>query len=174
MRKFNLHKTLGLAVVGCLLAVGLTGCTQQEIIDWVTASPSESSAAVVETVTEEEESEPDHVYDDPNPECDAKIDALINELYALESAAYSDLDQAIDAARAEYHALPASQQTWTKKYSIAMSHLSAVQSYYDSAVGSIISEMRSILREYNQPEDKANWAESYYASAKASMISRLS
>lgn len=172
MRKFDLRKTLGLAAVGCLLAVGLTGCTQQEIIDWVTAPPSETSTSVVQPV-EEEESEPDHVYDDPNPECDAKIDALINELYALESAAYSDLDRAIDAAKAEYHALPSSERTWTKKYSIAMSHLSAVQSHYDSAVGSIVSEMRSILREYNQPEDKANWAESYYASAKASMISSL-
>lgn len=171
MRTFNLRKTLGLAAVGCLLAVGLTGCTQQEIVKWLTTPSAETDTSVVQTV--EEESEPEHVYADPNPECDAKIDALIEELYVLEAAAYSDVDRAIDDARAEYHALPASERTWTKKYSIALSHLTAVQSYYDGAVGSIISEMRSILREYNQPEDKANWAESYYASAKASMISSL-
>ena len=53
------------------------------------------------------------------------------------------------------------------------SDLFAIQSKYDSLVSSIVSEMRSILREYNQPETVADQAWSYYQSAKSSMISSL-
>ena len=38
------------------------------------------------------------------------------------------------------------------------SDLFAIQSKYDSLVSSIVSEMRSILREYNQPETVADQA----------------
>ena len=37
----------------------------------------------------------------------------------------------------------------------------------------VVSEMRSVLREYNQPETIADQAWSYYQSAKSSMISSL-
>lgn len=73
----------------------------------------------------------------------------------------------------EYHALPASQRTFANKVSIAYKHLSSVESTYDSAVSSVVSEMRSVLREYNQPETIADQAWSYYQSAKSSMISSL-
>ena len=53
------------------------------------------------------------------------------------------------------------------------SHLSSVESTYDSAVSSVVSEMRSVLRQYNQPETVADQAWSYYQSAKSSMISSL-
>ena len=53
------------------------------------------------------------------------------------------------------------------------SDLFAIQSKYDSLVSSIVSEMRSILREYNQPETVADQAWSYYQSAKSSIISSL-
>lgn len=116
---------------------------------------------------------PDHVYAEPNPECDAKIASLMSQLYSLESSARSDVSSAIQSAKDEYHALPASQRTLGNKVSIAYSHLSSVESTYDSAVSSVVSEMRSVLREYNQPETVADQAWSYYQSAKSSMISSL-
>lgn len=88
-----------------------------------------------------------------------------------------DVSSAIQNAKDEYHALPDSERGPVSgplnKASIAYKHLSAVESTYDSAVSSVVSEMRSILRAYNQPETVADEAWSYYQSAKSSMISSL-
>ena len=174
----RLPRLLALAMVSCVFAVLLTGCTKEEFIagynkfmfgDWLPGTSSSSSVTDSGTAS----SDPEHVYAEPNPECDAKINALMSELYALESSARSDVSSAIQSAKDEYHALPASQRTFGNKVSIAFSHLSAVESTYDSAVSSVVSEMRSILREYNQPETVADQAWSYYQSAKSSMISSL-
>ena len=99
-----------------------------------------------------------HVYDPPNPECDAKISSLTSQLYSLESSARSDVSSAIQSAKDEYHALPAEERTFANKVSIAYKHLSSVESTYDSAVSSVVSEMRSVLRQYNQPETVADQA----------------
>lgn len=133
------------------------------------ASAASSSAASSSQAGEEEDADSDsqHIYDAPSAECDAKIAELTDQLYALEASANSAVSSAIQAARDEYH------RTGGNKYLIAYKHLSAVQSEYDSKVSSIISEMRSVLREYNQPETAADQAESYYASAKQAMISSL-
>ena len=174
----RLPRLLALAVVSCVFAVLLTGCTKEEFIagynkfmfgDWLPGTSSSSSVTDSGTAS----SDPEHVYAEPNPECDAKINALMSELYALESSARSDVSSAIQSAKDEYHALPASERTFGNKVSIAFSHLSAVESTYDSAVSSVVSEMRSVLREYNQPETIADQAWSYYQSAKSSMISSL-
>ena len=174
----RLPRLLALAVVSCVFAVLLTGCTKEEFIagynkfmfgNWLPGTSSSSSATDSGTAS----SDPEHVYAEPNPECDAKIDALMSELYSLESSARSDVSSAIQSAKDEYHALPASERTFGNKVSIAFSHLSAVESTYDSAVSSVVSEMRSILREYNQPETVADQAWSYYQAAKTSMISSL-
>ena len=174
----RLPRLLALAVVSCVFAVLLTGCTKEEFIagynkfmfgDWLPGTSSSSSVTDSGTAS----SDPEHVYAEPNPECDAKINALMSELYSLESSARSDVSSAIQSAKDEYHALPASERTFGNKVSIAFSHLSAVESTYDSAVSSVVSEMRSILREYNQPETVADQAWSYYQAAKTSMISSL-
>ena len=174
----RLPRLLALAVVSCVFAVLLTGCTKEEFIagynkfmfgNWLPGTSSSSSVTDSGTAS----SDPEHVYAEPNPECDAKINALMSELYSLESSARSDVSSAIQSAKDEYHALPASERTFGNKVSIAFSHLSAVESTYDSAVSSVVSEMRSILREYNQPETVADQAWSYYQSAKSSMISSL-
>lgn len=174
----RLPRLLALAVVSCVFAVLLTGCTKEEFIagykefmfgDWLPGTSSSSSATDFGTAS----GDPEHVYAEPNPECDAKINALMSELYALESSARSDVSSAIQSAKDEYHALPASERTFGNKVNIAFRHLSSVESTYDSAVSSVVSEMRSILREYNQPETVADQAWSYYQSAKSSMISSL-
>lgn len=173
----HIIRLLTLAMVSCTLAAMLSGCTKEEFIagynefmfgDWLPAYGSTSQSG-----TSGNANDPGHVYDPPNPECDAKISSLMSELYSLESSARSDVSSAIQSAKDEYHALPASQRTFGNKVSIAYSHLSSVESTYDSAVSSVVSEMRSVLREYNQPETVADQAWSYYQSAKSSMISSL-
>ena len=172
-------RLLTLAVISCALAALLSGCTKEEFIagynefmfgDWLPAYGNTSQSGSSDSSTA---SDPDHVYDPPNPECDAKIASLMSELYSLESSAQSDVSSAIQSAKDEYHALPAKERTLANKISIAYKHLSSVESTYDSAVSSVVSEMRSVLREYNQPETVADQAWSYYQSAKSSMISSL-
>ena len=172
-------RLLTLAMVSCALAALLSGCTKEEFIagykefmfgDWFPTYGNTSQSGSSDSSTA---SDPDHVYAEPNPECDAKINALMSELYSLESSARSDVSSAIQSAKDEYHALPAEERTFANKVSIAYKHLSSVESTYDSAVSSVVSEMRSVLREYNQPETVADQAWSYYQSAKSSMISSL-
>ena len=169
-------RLLTLAMVSCTLAALLSGCTKEEFIagynefmfgDWLPAYGNTSQSGASGST------DPNHEYDPPNPECDAKISSLMSELYSLESSARSDVSSAIQSAKDEYHALPASEQTFGNKVSIAYSHLSSVESTYDSAVSSVVNQMRSVLREYNQPETVADQAWSYYQSAKSSMISSL-
>ena len=173
----HIIRLLTLAVVSCALAALLSGCTKEEFIagynefmfgDWLPAYGSTSQSG-----TSGNANDPGHVYDPPNPECDAKIASLMSQLYSLESSARSDVSSAIQSAKDEYHALPAEERTFSNKVSIAYKHLSSVESTYDSAVSSVVSEMRSVLREYNQPETVADQAWSYYQSAKSSMISSL-
>ena len=173
----HIIRLLTLAVVSCALAALLSGCTKEEFIagynefmfgDWLPAYGSTSQSG-----TSGNANDPGHVYDPPNPECDAKIASLMSQLYSLESSARSDVSSAIQSAKDEYHALPAEERTFSNKVSIAYSHLSSVESTYDSAVSSVVSEMRSVLRQYNQPETVADQAWSYYQSAKSSMISSL-
>lgn len=177
----RLPRLLALTVVSCALAALLSGCTKEEFIagykEFLFGNPSSSSESSAPSTAPEStgasSESPSHTYDPPNPECDAKIASLTSELYSLESSARSDVSSAIQSAKDEYHALPASQQTFGNKVSIAYRHLSSVESRYDSAVSSVVSEMRSVLREYNQPETVADQAWSYYQSAKSSMISSL-
>lgn len=170
----HIIRLLTLAVVSCALAALLSGCTKEEFIagynefmfgDWFPTYGSTSQSGT--------SYDPDHVYDPPNPECDAKISSLLSQLYSLESSARSAVSSAISAAKDKYHSLPAEERTFANKVSIAYKHLSSVESTYDSAVSSVVSEMRRVLREYNQPETVADQAWSYYQSAKSSMISSL-
>ena len=170
----HIIRLLTLAVVSCALAALLSGCTKEEFIagynefmfgDWFPTYGSTSQSGT--------SYDPDHVYDPPNPECDAKISSLLSQLYSLESSARSAVSSAISAAKDEYHSLPAEERTFANKVSIAYKPLSSVESTYDSAVSSVVSEMRRVLREYNQPETVADQAWSYYQSAKSSMISSL-
>ena len=172
-------RLLTLAVVSCALAALLSGCTKEEFLagynefmfgDWFPSPPSAGESTYEGGSASVEEG---HVYDPPNPECDAKINALLSQLYSLESSARSDVSSAIQSAKDEYHSLPASERNLINKANIAFKHLSSVESTYDSAVSSVVSEMRSILREYNQPETVADQAWSYYQSAKRSMIHSL-
>ena len=124
----HIIRLLTLAMVSCALAALLSGCTKEEFIagynefmfgDWFPTYGSTSQSGT--------SYDPDHVYDPPNPECDAKISSLMSELYSLESSARSDVSSAIQSAKDEYHALPAEERTFANKVSIAYKHLSSVE-----------------------------------------------
>lgn len=175
----RLPRLLALTVVSCALAALLSGCTKEEFIagyneflfgDWFPSPPSAGETTAAEGSASGDSG---YVYAEPNPECDAKISSLISQLYSLESSARSAVSSAVSSAKSEFHSLPAEEQTFANKVSIAYKHLSSVESTYDSAVSSVVSEMRSVLRQYNQPETVADQAWSYYQSAKSSMISSL-
>lgn len=83
----HIIRLLTLAVVSCALAALLSGCTKEEFIagynefmfgDWLPAYGSTSQSG-----TSGNANDPGHVYDPPNPECDAKISSLMSELYSL-------------------------------------------------------------------------------------------
>ncbi len=121
-------RLLTLAVVSCALAALLSGCTKEEFIagyneflfgDWFPSPPSAGETTAAEGSASGDSG---HVYAEPNPECDAKISSLMSELYSLESSARSDVSSAIQSAKDEYHALPASQRTFANKVSIAYKH----------------------------------------------------
>lgn len=129
----HIIRLLTLAVVSCALAALLSGCTKEEFIagynefmfgDWFPTYGSTSQSGT--------SYDPDHVYDPPNPECDAKISSLLSQLYSLESSARSAVSSAISAAKDEYHSLPAEERTFANKVSIAYKHLSSVESTYDT------------------------------------------
>ena len=109
-------RLLTLAVVSCALAALLSGCTKEEFIagynefmfgDWFPTYGGTSQSGT--------SYDPDHVYDPPNPECDAKISSLMSQLYSLESSARSAVSSAISAAKDEYHSLPAEERTFANK-----------------------------------------------------------
>lgn len=107
---------------------------------------------------------------------DTELQSLINELYAVQARAQSSLNSAIAAAKSEYHALPANEQTASRKLSIVMSKSSQLQSLQascDKEVNDIVARMRKLLRENGQSTALADQALSTYESQKNSTISSL-
>lgn len=105
-----------------------------------------------------------------------EIKALIQQLYGVKARAESGLNQCIQAAYSEYHALPVDQQTQAKKIAICFSkagQLSSLQASCDKEVNQIISEMRRILRENGQSTSLADSAEATYKNEKSAMYSTL-
>ena len=80
------------------------------------------------------------------------------------------------AAKAEYKALPESQQTQARKISIVLARsgrLYAMQASYDREVESIVSQMRAILTANGQSTALADQAMASYKAQKSAMYSRL-
>ena len=117
----RLPRLLALTVVSCALAAMLSGCTKEEFIagyneflfgDWFPSPPSAGESTYEGGSASVEDS--GHVYDPPNPECDAKISSLTSQLKSLESSAQSDVSSVVQAAKDEYHAQ--SDHSPSKKY----------------------------------------------------------
>ncbi len=107
---------------------------------------------------------------------ETEVKALLKQLYSVKARAESELNSCIAGAKAEYKALPESQQTQARKISIALARsgrLYAMQASYDREVESIVSQMRAILTANGQSTALADQAMASYKAQKSAMYSRL-
>lgn len=105
-----------------------------------------------------------------------EVKALLKQLYSVKARAESELNSCIAGAKAEYKALPESQQTQARKISIALARsgrLYAMQASYDKEVESIVSQMRTVLTANGQSTALADQAMASYKAQKSAMYSQL-
>ena len=107
---------------------------------------------------------------------EAEVKALLKQLYSVKARAEAELNSCIAGAKAEFKALPESQQTQARKVSIVLARsgrLYAMQASYDREVESIVSQMRAILTANGQSTALADQAMASYKAQKSAMYSQL-
>lgn len=107
---------------------------------------------------------------------ETEVKALLKQLYSVKARAESELNSCIAGAKAEYKALPESQQTQARKISIALARsgrLYAMQASYDKEVENIVSQMRTVLTANGQSTALADQAMASYKAQKSAMYSHL-
>lgn len=110
------------------------------------------------------------------PAYEAEVKALLRQLYAVKARAESELSGCVAGAKAEYWALPESQQTQARKVSIVLSRSSrlySMQAAYDKEVEGIVSQMRDVLTANGQSTALADQAMASYKAQKSATYSRL-
>lgn len=107
---------------------------------------------------------------------EAEVKALLKQLYSVKARAEAELNSCIAGAKAEFKALPESQQTQARKISIVLARsgrLYAMQASYDKEVASIVSQMRAVLTANGQSTALADQAMASYKAQKSAMYSQL-
>ena len=107
---------------------------------------------------------------------EAEVKALVQQLYRVKARAEAELNSCIAGAKAEYKALPESQQTQARKISIALSRsgkLYSMQASYDREVESIVNQMRTVLKANGQSTALADQAMASYKAQKSAMYAQL-
>ena len=107
---------------------------------------------------------------------ETEVKALLKQLYSVKARAESELNSCIAGAKAEYKALPESQQTQARKLSIVLARsgrLYAMQASYDKEVESIVSQMRTVLTANGQSTALADQAMASYKAQKSAMYAEL-
>ena len=105
-----------------------------------------------------------------------EVKALLQQLYSVKARAEAELNNCIAGAKAEYKALPESQQTQARKISIVLARsgrLYAMQASYDKEVESIVSQMRAVLTANGQSTALADQAMASYKAQKSAMYAEL-
>ena len=105
-----------------------------------------------------------------------EVKALLKQLYSVKARAEAELNSCIAGAKAEFYALPESQQTQARKISIVLARsgrLYAMQASYDKEVESIVSQMRAVLTANGQSTALADQAMASYKAQKSAMYSQL-
>ena len=105
-----------------------------------------------------------------------EVKALLKQLYSVKARAEAELNSCIAGAKAEFKALPESQQTQARKISIVLARsgrLYAMQASYDKEVESIVSQMRAVLTANGQSTALADQAMASYKAQKSAMYSQL-
>ena len=107
---------------------------------------------------------------------ETEVKALLKQLYSVKARAESELNSCIAGAKAEYKALPESQQTQARKISIALARsgrLYAMQASYDKEVENIVSQMSTVLTANGQSTALADQAMASYKAQKSAMYAEL-
>ena len=105
-----------------------------------------------------------------------EVKALLKRLYSVKARAEAELNSCIAGAKAEFKALPESQQTQARKISIVLARsgrLYAMQASYDREVESIVSQMRAVLTANGQSTALADQAMASYKAQKSAMYAQL-
>lgn len=105
-----------------------------------------------------------------------EVKALLKQLYSVKARAEAELNSCIAGAKAEFKALPESQQTQARKISIVLARsgrLYAMQASYDKEVERIVSQMRAVLTANGQSTALADQAMASYKAQKSAMYARL-
>ena len=105
-----------------------------------------------------------------------EVKVLLQQLYSVKARAEAELNSCIAGAKAEYKALPESQQTQARKVSIVLARsgrLYAMQASYDKEVESIVSQMRAVLTANGQSTALADQAMASYKAPKSAMYAEL-
>lgn len=105
-----------------------------------------------------------------------EVKALLKQLYSVKAHAEAELNSCIAGAKAEFKALPESQQTQARKISIVLARsgrLYAMQASYDKEVASIVNQMRAVLTANGQSTALADQAMASYKAQKSAMYSQL-
>lgn len=100
----------------------------------------------------------------------------MQQLYATKARAEAELNACVAGAKAEYKALPESQQTQARKVSIVLARsgkLYAMQAAYDKEVEGIVSQMRAVLTANGQSTALADQAMASYKAQKSATYSQL-
>lgn len=107
---------------------------------------------------------------------ETEVKALLQQLYATKARAEAELNACVAGAKAEYKALPESQQTQARKVSIVLARsgkLYAMQAAYDKEVEGIVSQMRAVLTANGQSTALADQAMASYKAQKSATYSQL-
>lgn len=107
---------------------------------------------------------------------ETEVKALLKQLYSVKARAEAELNSCIAGAKAEFKALPESQQTQARKISIVLARsgrLYAMQASYDREVENIVSQMRAVLTANGQSTALADQAMASYKAQKSAMYSQL-
>ena len=105
-----------------------------------------------------------------------EVKALLKQLYSVKARAEAELNSCIAGAKAEFKALPESQQTQARKISIVLARsgrLYAMQASYDKEVERIVSQMRAVLTANGQSTALADQAMASYKAQKSAMYAQL-
>ena len=111
-----------------------------------------------------------------NASYEKEVKTLLKRLYSVKARAEAELNSCIAGAKAEYKALPESQQTQARKVSIVLARsgrLYAMQASYDKEVESIVSQMRAVLTANGQSTALADQAMASYKAQKSAMYAQL-
>lgn len=107
---------------------------------------------------------------------ETEVKTLLKQLYSVKARAEAELNSCIAGAKAEFKALPESQQTQARKISIVLARsgrLYAMQASYDREVENIVRQMRAVLTANGQSTALADQAMASYKAQKSAMYAQL-